>query len=165
MIDSSQYFMHQMLIHQVRHELNWHQGVVYPMRDWSQEDIVLLRYLVWKERFLSTKAVYMYLLHSLLPGTTPNLSWHIYKEYNARNFGYFLWLNFSTYEIERRESLFAQFIILSMAKKKSVQSGACSHLIAFIALTGLPIIASIQFLIKKKNQKITTNTDGIYIPT
>ena len=37
LIDSSQYFMHQMLIHQVRHELNWHQGVVYPMRerDWS----------------------------------------------------------------------------------------------------------------------------------
>ena len=84
----------------VRHELNWHQGVVYPMRE-TETDLPggghigyysLGTYLVWKERFLSTKAVYMYLLHSLLPGTTPNLSWHIYKEYNARNFGYFLWL-------------------------------------------------------------------------
>ena len=51
----------------------------------------------------------MYLLHSLLPGTTPNLSWHIYKEYNARNFGYFLWLIIYQQYIHTRlrKSLFA----------------------------------------------------------
>ena len=63
----------------------------------------------------------MYLLHSLLPGTTPNLSWHIYKEYNARNFGYFLWLiiyqQYYTYKIEKELICTLMFIILSMAKK------------------------------------------------
>ena len=48
-------------------------------------------------------------------------------------------------------------------QKKSVQSGACSHLIAFIALTGLPIIASIQLLIKKEPEN--NHQHGIYIPT
>ena len=67
----------------------------------------------------------MYLLHSLLPGTTPNLSWHIYIRIQCQKLRvFFVAYNIlavlqyrHTYKIEKELICTLLFIILSMAKK------------------------------------------------